>query len=251
MRDVNQYKFALVIFLAIAAFAFQSCLPVHAGSVQEENSKKMSLALPTAVVPQMKDGSSFIETMLAAAEQLQDYSLEYEITVFKDSSTVKQKGLLEFKKPKLMRTEEIGSYKKGAVVVLGKDGKARGHFGGALKFLTVTMDPDNSALKAANGYPLKDSDFVSLATFLKNWLNQGFKSRVTEQPATVDGLSHVVHIVEMYRPENSQSVLKRIYVNPETHLPVRWDDHDYKDPSISTWNNVRTNIGISDEVFEI
>ncbi len=30
---------------------------------------------------------------------------------------------------------------------------------------------------------------------------------------------------------------------------MRWDDYDYKDPCLSTWKDVKTNIGLSDDLF--
>lgn len=204
------------------------------------------------MIQNMKDGSEFVDRMLYHADQLKDYSCEFEITVFKKPSGItNEKGKLHFKKPRMMRSEETGDFHNGAVVVLRKDGKARAHYGGALKFFTVTVSPDDSRLLASNGYPMKDSDFVSLATYLKNWLSQGIKSRVTSTPVSVDHVPKPTYILEMYRAQDPNSVLKRIYIDPETNLPVRWDDHDYPNPSLSRWSDVKTNVGLNDDLFEM
>lgn len=199
----------------------------------------------------MQDGSQTIESMYDKADQLKDYSCQFEITVFKKDTAVEERGNLHYKKPRMLRSEETGPYHNGAVVTLRKDGKARAHYGGALKFFTVTLSPEDQRLNASNGYPMKDSDFLSLAAFLKNWLAEGIKSRVTGQPVAVEAVDKPVLILEMYRQNEAQSVLKRIFLDPETHLPVRWDDFDYDFPSLSRWHNIKANIGLSEELFDL
>ena len=103
------------------------------------------------MLPAMKDGQALISTMCADAEKLNDYSLVFETIIFKKGESISEKGNLYFKKPKLMRLEETGDYKKGSVAVLGKDGKVRAHAGGLIKFVTLTMDPSDKQLNAANG----------------------------------------------------------------------------------------------------
>jgi outer membrane lipoprotein-sorting protein len=203
------------------------------------------------LVNQMKDGATFIDRLIHRTAELRDYSTDFELTVFKNGSTVKERGEYSFKQPKLIRLEETGDYKNGSVAVLGKDGKAHGHFGGPLKFLKGTISPDSAELRAANGYPLKNSDFLSLASYLKKMLAEGCKSRVSEQAVVVESLSHPVYVLEMYRQNDSGKVQKRIFIEPTTLLPLRWDDFDYAFPSVTVWRNVKTNIGLSDNVFQM
>jgi outer membrane lipoprotein-sorting protein len=58
-------------------------------------------------------------------------------------------------------------------------------------------------------------------------------------------------VLELFRPENKSQVLKRIWVDSVTYLPVRWDDYDFKDPSASTWRNIKSNVGLSDDLFSL
>jgi outer membrane lipoprotein-sorting protein len=185
------------------------------------------------------------------AQQISDLTLEFEMIVFKKAETVREKGKFCYKKPRLIRMEEVGEYKNGAVAVISADGKARGHYGGAMKFVKLTLSPDAPELKAANGYPLKDADFLSLTNYLKQLLAAGNKSRVSEQPVSLSGISQPVVVLEIYSAHESQNVLKRIFVNPETHFPVRWDDFDYPDQSSTTWNNIKVNTGLSDKLFSM
>lgn len=199
----------------------------------------------------MTDGSALIEKMHKTAGEIKDYVCEFEITVYKQAATSVEKGLLYFKQPRMLRSEETGEYHPGAVVVIRPDGKARAHYGGALKFFTVTLEPDDPKLLASNGYPMKDSDFRSLTSFLKKWLADGIKSRATAEPVKVEGVDMPVYVLEMYKVNEPQAVLKRVYVHPETHLPVRWDDHDYANPSLSRWRDVKVNTSLDDHLFQL
>ena len=201
--------------------------------------------------PRMKDGAALIHHMSRHAGALNDYSLIFETITFKEKETVSEKGRLYFKKPKLMRLEEIGEYKNGSVAVIGKDGKARAHAGGLVKFITLTMNADDKQLNAANGDRMLDSDFASLAGLLERRLQEGNLARATETPAAYEGVDGQTYVLELYRQDEPEKVLKRIYVDPISYLPVRWDDYDYKTPCSSTWSAVKTNPGLKDELFDL
>lgn len=220
-------------------------------ATSEEVKAKRNFTPHGQLVEEMKDGEAFIHNMHKEANQLNDYTLTFEMRTFKKHETVVEGGKLYFKKPKLMRLEETGEFQKGAVAVIGKDGKARAHPGGISKFVTLTLSPDNKMLNAANGDRLEDCDFVSLALMLKGHLERGAQSRVSAKPVTASGLTEPVHVLEVFRPNNPKDVIKRVYVDPKSHLPVRWDDYDYKDPCLSTWKDVKTNVGLADDLFKL
>lgn len=204
------------------------------------------------LVESMKDGREFVEKMQKDAGQLNDYSFIFETTTFKKANNnVVEKGKLYFKKPKLMRIEEIGDFNKGAVAVIGKDGKARARGGGVTSFFTVTTTPDDKMLNAANGDKMEDSDFASLVRVLGERLKAGQQARVSEKPVSIDGLDESVYVLEIFHPSDPKQVLKRVFVHPNHNLPVRWDDYDYKDPCLSTWKEIKLNPGLSDELFKL
>jgi outer membrane lipoprotein-sorting protein len=240
----------LAILLAVCASAPAPAKQSAAGT-PPEHAKTLIFTANGPLIDKTVDGADFIEKLHQHTSALKDYSCEFEIVVYKKDSTVVEKGILYFKQPRLMRLEEKGDYKKGAVVVLGANGKARGHLGGAMKYFTMTLEPDSSWLVASNSYPMKDSDLMSLSAFLKNWLVQGIKSRVTEEPVTIEEIGQPVHVLEMYKSSDPKTVLKRIYIDPQTHLPIRWDDHDYENPSRSKWKNLKTNIELSEDLFKL
>ena len=201
---------------------------------------------------EMMDGASTVAEMGRAAEKLDDYALVFETVTFKkNKDTIAEKGRLFFKKPKLMRLEEIGDYQKGSIVVIGKDGKARARGGGLARFITLTMEPDDKQLNAANGDRMINSDFISLAAGLQKRLQMGQKTRVSKAPITAGGVSRPALLLELYKPADPKNVLKRLWVDPKTYLPIRWDDFDYAMPCSSTWTEIKANPGLGDEVFRL
>jgi hypothetical protein len=195
-----------------------------------------------------KDGTQFIEDFHKTTDALDNYSFNFEMTANKGNNTVKEQGKFLFKKPRQMRIEITSGPKKGSVAILGKDGKVRGHLGGPLSFFKATLSPDSDMLRSANGYPMVDSDFASLTAYLKNMLKKGNAGAVTPKPVTVQGIPSAVHILDMYQDGSKQLLLKRIFINPNTNLPVQWHDFvDGKLLSVSKWDNIKTNLQLTDE----
>jgi outer membrane lipoprotein-sorting protein len=204
------------------------------------------------VVERTVEGSEFIQEMANATSQLKGYSFDYETTVFKGNKTIDQKGSFWFKAPpRMLRVIMTGNYKKGAVAVLGRDGKVRGHLGGLLGAVTITIDPNSDMLLGANGYPLLDSDFASMSTVIKKFLSQGCKAKVTDHPVAVEGQTKKVYVLEIMRP-NGTELYKRTYIDPQNLLPLEW--FDYQDGKLfahTVWTNLKIDPGIKDDLFNI
>jgi outer membrane lipoprotein-sorting protein len=196
------------------------------------------------------DATNFIGDMADAAQALKSYSFDYQTTVFKGSKQVNQAGSFWFKQPpRMLRVEMTGDYKRGAVAVLGKDGKVRGHLGGALGAFTVTLAPDSDMLLGANGYPLVDSDFAGMAKVIGSFIAQGCKSKVTEHPVSVEGQTQKVYVLEILK---GSELYKRAYIDPKSMLPVEW--FDYKDGRLfarTVWQNLKFDANINEDKFKI
>lgn len=201
----------------------------------------------------MEDGKDFIDKMVAAAHSLDDYSFSSHMLVYKKKGKViEERSNFYFKKPRLIRVEITDGSKEGAVAVLRADGKVRAHLGGALKFFTVTLDPRSDQLDSANEYPMVDADFISLAEFLANWVKEGIHSRVSKAPIQLDSTGEMVNVVEMYKDNDEGRVLKRVFVDSKSHLPVEW--YDYRGGALwskSIFTNLRINQGLKDSLFEM
>lgn len=208
---------------------------------------------------QAKAGAEYLDKMYQAADALNDYSFTYAMTVYKDKD-VFEKGKVYFKKPHLLRTEIIGPNRKGSVACVGPNGKIRAHLGGTLSFYVVTLDPDSSWLQCANGYPMVESDFASMALYVKNMLKQGAVSRLAGEPSKDAELGRLVNTLEVFDPKKPSGpngsgpglLLKRALLDAETNLPVKWFDYqDGKLWAVTLWQDLKTNQNFADSVFDI
>lgn len=242
----------LLCAVSILTIAGSCATPVFAGApVSEAAKKSMNFNPEGPLVEPTKDGASFIETMGKEVERLNDYSLLFETKSFKKNSSITDAGKLFFKKPKMMRVEETGEYNKGSIAVITKDGSARAKGGGLAGLVVLTLQPSDKMLDAANGDKMEDSDLASLVRILKERLKTGHAARVSEKPVTGTGVPEAAYVLELFKPSEPKVCLKRVWVHPSSYLPIRWDDYDYKDPCMSTWKNVKSNIGLSDDLFKL
>ncbi len=230
------------------------------GSIKIASKHKSSKASTTTATLPKADNSDyvnaapFIERMLKAADSYKDYVFEYEMTNYKGKKLI-EKGKFYFKKPRMMRLEEVGSFRKGSIAVMGSGGKIKAKPGGALSFMTVDLAPSSDYLRSANGYPMVDSDLSSLAQALKTFIEKdSCVARVTEN--TVQSTSNApsqVYMLEVYHGSNFEGeIFKRVAIDPKSMLPVEWWDYiDGKLSSHSIWNNFKGNVGLADDVFTI
>lgn len=204
------------------------------------------------VVERTIDASDFIKDMAEAAAQLKSYRFDYETQVYKGKKVVNQEGSFYFKTPpRMLRVEMTGDYKHGSVAVLGKDGKIRGHLGGALGAFTITIAPNSDMLLGANGYPLIDSDFAGIAKVIQGFASQGCKTRVSDHPVAVEGQQKKVYVLEISRP-NSNELYKRAYIDPQSMLPIEWFDYQNNQLYARTiWKDFKIDPSLKDDVFNI
>ena len=195
-------------------------------------------------------GNQLIEDMYLKARALKNYSFKFNMKAFKGSKVLVESGQFYYKNPDLIRLEEKGPYKKGAVAVLGKSGKVKAHLGGGLKFIVVELAPNSHLLKSANGHPMVESDFKSLTGYLKSYIKDGMVARSTRQPVPVKGIKEKVFILDIMK---RKKLWKRIAVNPRTSMPVQWWDYrdDGKLHSHATWSQFVSNRPLPDELFTI
>ncbi len=252
--DVSKFTGRQLLGALSGVLFFVCCqnLPAIAGApVSEWAKQSISFNPQGPLVESMKDGASFIETMGKEVEKMSDYSLLFETKSFKKNSSITEAGKLFFKKPNMMRIEETGEFNKGSVAVIRKDGTARAKGGGIAGLVVLTLKPGDKMLDAANGDKMEDSDFASLVRVLKERLRSGQVSRVSEKPVTTPGVSQPAYVLEIFKPADAKLCVKRVWVHPLSYLPVRWDDYDYKDPCLSTWKDVKSNMGLSEVLFDL
>jgi len=198
-----------------------------------------------------KDGALFIERMIKSAESYPDYIFDFTMTNIKGKKQT-EVGKFYFKKPRLIRLEEVGNFRKGSIAVLTASGKCRAKPGGTFKFITVDLPPNSELLRGANGYPMVDSDLTSLAQALKKFIEKdGCVARVSENPVATAGDSKN-YMLEVYHKSLEGEIFKRVAVDPQSMLPVEWWDYiDGQLSSHSVWTNFKGNVGLADELFTL
>ena len=233
-------------------------LMTNTGVAKAEAADKKKTVSSIAGIPRstsqdnMKDGRDFLKEMSEAANAVQSYSSTSSMTVFKGGKTISENSKFYFKKPRMIRAEELGPYKKGSVAVLLKNGKIKGHLGGILSKFTGTVDADSGFATTANDYPLVQSDFYSMSKVMLDFANGGKKTLASSSPVTVTGQAKPVYVIEMYTDGTTQQLMKRAYIDPQTLLPVEW--FDYKDGKLfahTNWKDVKVNADLDDSLFSL
>lgn len=248
-------KTKIVISSALLALLFCS-MSTPSGDAKPAEKKTVVSSLSGMARPSgtelTRDGLEFLSEMSDAANALKSYSSRSSMTVFKNGKTIQENSNFFFKKPRQIRAEELGPYKKGSVAVLLKNGKVKGHLGGLLSKFSGTVDADSDWVTSANGYPLVDSDFYSMSKVMLNFAKQGKKTLVSDSPSMVTGQPKPVYIIEMYTDASKSELMKRAYIDPQTLLPVEW--FDYKDGKLfahTLWKEVKVNVDIDDSLFNL
>lgn len=209
----------------------------------------------TALKEGTVDGASLIERMHQRATALRNYSFNYKMKVFKKNGSVLESGSFYFKKPNYIRLEEKGPYKKGAVAIIGPntDGRVKAHLGGGLKLFVVDLSPHSGLLKSANGHPMVQSDFLSLAECLKDYEQKGMTTVATAAPVRVKGVGKSVYILDIKSGKTDKQLWKRIAVDPRSYVPVQWWDYNQNGNlhSHAQWQDFLADRSLPDQLFTI
>ena len=255
-------KFSKTLQAIVATFALSLLNPGLAESTQlptqvpqgADNNKAMSLSSLTSAHSQemVRDGADFLKEMSESALALKSYTFLSHQTVFKGGKTIEENSKFYFKRPRQIRAEEQGPFKKGSVAVLLKNGKVKGHLGGLMSKFVATIAPDSEWATSANDYPLADSDFYGMSQVMLKFVKAGKKSVVSETPVTVSGQSKAVYVIELYSNSSKDELMKRAYIDPQTLLPCEW--FDYKDGKLfahTNWKDVQLNVELQDSLFDL
>ncbi len=168
--------------------------------------------------------------------RLEGYEKEYQL----------QNQKFWYKKPGYMRIEQTGPFRKGAVVVIHPDGTIRGHLGGLLSFLNVTLKPDDPRLFGVTNDSALTADYGSI-----------IQSALQASPhvkhynilrGSEDGKSII--ILESYVDEEID--LYRLVIDSERMLIIRLER--YKGSKlifIVSWEDIQLDIELSDEIFQL
>ncbi len=248
LKSIQLSVLALSFCVINPGLAESSQLPPH----RDRASSSLSMITNAHSQEMTRDGADFLKEMATAADGLKSYSFQSHMSVFKGGKTIEENSKFYFKRPRMLRAEELGPFKKGSVAVLLKNGKVKGHLGGLMSKFVGTVAADSDWVTSANGYPLVDSDFYGMSQVMINLVKAGKKSLTTETPVDVDGYSKKLYVLELYSSASKEQLMKRAYIDPQTLLPVEW--FDYKDGKLfahTLWKDVQLNVDISDSLFDL
>jgi outer membrane lipoprotein-sorting protein len=114
----------------------------------------------------------------------------------------------------------------------------------------MSLSEDSRLLALPNGFNVIKSDYISLVTNLRTYLNNGIKTRATASPISVSGFSEKVHVLEVLNQD--QSVKERIFISISHGVPVQWDIFSNgKLFSSVSFTNYKPNQGFRDEIFKL
>jgi outer membrane lipoprotein-sorting protein len=199
---------------------------------------------------QPTSAKDILERMKTASTSLSAYQFDFEIKVKKPGVDLEQ-GRFYYKKPNLMRVEETGPFKHGSIAVLGEDGKVRGHQGGLLSKIVLTLEPSSNMLLTSSGWPLVKSDFVSIVESLEQHLKEGMNFEISPEPVKTAEHPQEVFQMEISKPDSS-SPFKRVLVDPPTMLPVAMFEMDNGKLAVeSRWKNIKVAESLDDKLFRV
>ncbi len=224
-------RFALLLLLGWG-------VPVSAGALEST-----SLESPESICAHGGDGRSVLLSMQEKVKHMKGYSFDSDLTTYRGGKRIKEVGRLYFKSPNLVRFEVIkAGSRSGAVVVKQADGKIRGHMGGALSGIKVSLTPDSKILKSANGFSILESDLLSLLSDAKRKADSRLKCLAST------GSGQNLQIVELL--EGDGDVTDRIGVSPNEKLPEVWNlFSDSKLLSVLKFENLQARNDLPDSLF--
>ncbi len=233
--SARNFRFAMLLLLGL-----NMALPADAV-------EGAALESPASICSQGggSDGRSVLQSMQEKVKHMKGYSFDSDLTTFRGGKRIKEVGRLYFKSPNLVRFEVIkAGSRSGAVVVKQADGKIRGHMGGALSGIKVSLTPDSKILKSANGFSILESDLSTLLSEAKRKADSRLKCLAS------GGSVQNLQIVELL--EGDGDVTDRIGVSPNQKLPEVWNlFSDSKLLSVLKFENLQARNDLPDSLFSM
>lgn len=197
-----------------------------------------------------KDGGPFLDNLYNTSNKLDTYSFHSTLQTYKDKKPKLNDGNVFFRKQHCIRIEvtEPGM-KNGSIVVKQPDGIIKGQGGPKMFGFKMTINPDSRMLFTYNGFNILESDFASLYSHIKDLRSSGAKVFVSPTPVSTSCVGRA-DIMEIVKPESG--VVERVYVNPQTKIPVEWDIfREGRLFSTLRISNFKDELTLSDDLFQL
>lgn len=169
-----------------------------------------------------------VERMRAAFGRVQDYTCRLVERNFQRPDEFSESDYA-FKKPHLIKLVGRLGRSKGAVVVLGKDGKPS---------LRKNGFPIPTFLVREEMRDFARSDFGSLVEDIEQALRAGAEATVTMR-----GDAYLLRLVRGPR-------VSLYVVDAQSHLPIEWlETVDGQRVSLTEWRDLRLDVGLTEDLF--
>ena len=209
--------------------------------------------------PEMRAGLNTVKSALRKAKSMDSYSFKVRTWTFKPQTIRMDGGNFSYLKPDMIKVEVTEGKRKGSALVKRKDGRIRGHLGGAMKLFNVSLDPGSKRLKATNGYNLISSDYASLFERIVAKASKGASIAVTSSPVDVKLLNgwnasetKKALVIDVYESKSKKELISRFYLDPDSQLPLQWSDYDHGSPEfITRWLKTDRSADLGPSDFEL
>jgi len=166
----------------------------------------------------------------------------------KEESTIEQK----FLKPIWIYAKIVDGHNKGSVGVYNPNTKkVKGHQGGILKFIVLTLDPSDKKSSSIRGHRIDQSGCGTIVERIINCKKQDefisiSETKYEDKPAYLF-TAEVKDTHELWGAKK-----EKIWINKETLLPLHLEQFSANDKLVhySTYWNIEVNTGLTEEDFK-
>ena len=200
-----------------------------------------------AIIPSLPASASPLSDFADAWAKINDYSCHVKVHEIDGSKSEDRVYAYAFKKPHMARTDIIeGPGKGGGAVWLGGD-KVKGHQGGFLSGIHLTVDIKDKRATSLRGDTIDTGTFGAILDAFKTT-----KGELSEGPGpAIEGTATEAITLKVASPAANNNVSRdQLFISKSTHLPVRRvryeGDKIVKD---ETFSNLKLNPGLSEADF--
>jgi len=166
----------------------------------------------------------------------------------KEESTIEQK----FMKPKWIYAKIVDGHSKGSVGVYNPETKkVKGHQGGLLKFVVLTLDPSDKRTLSIRGHRIDQSDCLTLVERLVKYRDKkeltDFSVVTYKDKAAYLFTAEVEDSSELWGANS-----EKIWIDKNTLYPIHLEQYSAQGEMVhsSTYDNFKVNVGLTEDDFK-
>jgi outer membrane lipoprotein-sorting protein len=211
-----------------------------------------TLGLCVAVLlnsPAVASDTPALAAFAKAIDSLQDYTVIIETHEVQGQRVEDRVQQFWFKKPMLAKVVVTSGPGRGGAAVWHGGSTLRGHQGGFLSFVKMTIDIHDPRAESLRGDTIATAYFGDKLTHFETTNGQ-----LSEAPGPViDGAQTDAVTLDVADPSANHDVTREVlYLSRATHLPVKADRFEGKALVKSeTFSDLQLNVGLTDADFEM